>query len=951
MLTRSTALFCVALALACALSQAKIVRTSDYANTQLALEACGENDVLIVNGGTPAPMSNPPRGLQVIGGSAQWNLTQDVHDIVFFKHTPLINQSGGVMRRCLFTNLGSGSKFTGLDSCLFIGLRLDYRANPQIEIDGFLRATTMLFTHYMGSSVMGLNAGQVQHRSTILINATDPAGDGSGSFFANIVTHSQGDWTPVHIVNGRRITVAHINSEYTEWADAYVKIENGVECALVHHTPGGRLNSWRETMRELNDGTVGYAGLNTRNGMWQVGGQANMIVGGVNYLSFRNMVTTWTMTDIALRDPHFCRWNAKNASGVNLAPSMRNFGFGDVEMGGVGAGEGAKAFVMSSVAQCTTAFVDAGGSPSTSGLKSNALPAGPKLLRPFTTMFPRLRLDDAGPGEDFTGKSGAEIVAALKDKKEIYLGPGTYDIPETINSGAIWGAGMDQTVLRFPSGIRCLEVGSNAYNLTIEGGTVGWAQSRKWNATDENVMLVRFRGQSDCGVTLGNAQQNFVALLEFEDCPTGVATCHDEIPCGEDDTPGGSSMIDKVNFYCCSFKNISGTGAGLGIGNNGFVSFIGCSFENCARGIQIRRTRGTNGKCEGHYVAASDFKDCGEAIDIYGSCVVQNCSIVGASGGVGISGDEIEAIISCSITNCNPAISVDGWAVISDITSDGSIERSQNTWIGASTFSNVQCPDGAYYGTTDMSAYVSSEKFVPDQTPPTKPTNVTATENGNDVIVTWDPAQDPESGILQYIVTRNGGPAGRTNFNFAGYAHYQQVAPDGMGTYREKTVFVDKNNAGKGNTYDVIAVNCARIKSDNSMDLVMMFPYNRFAKPRGEEMYVLSDPGDTIEVPQGLPFVPATMKPYLAVRYPEETATSVARERQARKPAIAANARRMARSGAVKVYDIKGRMIARIQPDQFGTWRTKIASTMKRSNGIFVLHLPDGRVQTISLTR
>ncbi|MFC4994290.1 LamG-like jellyroll fold domain-containing protein [Rubritalea tangerina] len=50
----------------------------------------------------------------------------------------------------------------------------------------------------------------------------------------------------------------------------------------------------------------------------------------------------------------------------------------------------------------------------------------------------------------------------------------------------------------------------------------------------------------------------------------------------------------------------------------------------------------------------------------------------------------------------------------------------------------------------------------PDLTAPTAPTHFTATSQGRKVTLNWSPAQDPETGIKQYLITRNGKPLATT---------------------------------------------------------------------------------------------------------------------------------------------------------------------------------------------
>jgi hypothetical protein len=392
----------------------------------------------------------------------------------------------------------------------------------------------------------------------------------------------------------------------------------------------------------------------------------------------------------------------------------------------------------------------------------------------------------------------------------------------------------------------------------------------------------------------------------------------------------------------------------LGIGNNGFTSIVGCKFENCGIGINIWRTKSINGKCEGHYVTACDFINCDRATEIYGSTTIHNCSVKSNGGTAGFDGTDFRAIVSCDLTGASPAVKAGGWCVVSDVTADGTIEREPNVWIGRSKFSNLDASDGAYYGYTDLADYVTTDEYEPDQTPPTAPTNIQVTAVGEDNLVTWDPAEDPESGILQYIVFRDGGRAGhRTNYNFVGAPHFNETPPEGPGVYRNKTSWVDPGAAtdGEQHTYEVVAVNCARIRSDDEMDMIYMFPHNRFAMPRGEYDYKLGSNTDSVRVPQGLPIVRGINRPFFAYRYPPQTSTHVARGGHDRQPRSAVSLRtKVDPDAAVVVYDVMGRTVAKLRAADVASWRRSYPRS-SRGSGVLLMRMPNGVVEVMSVRK
>jgi hypothetical protein len=148
------------------------------------------------------------------------------------------------------------------------------------------------------------------------------------------------------------------------------------------------------------------------------------------------------------RDPWFASWNVHDNAGftLNHAPSARWFGFNVGAAFAPGRAEEAKAFVMGTAAQCTTAFIDKDGTVNTSGLRPNALPIGPDVPAGYIPALPELRLTDDGPGENMTGRSGVDIHAALNGGATVFLGTGTYSIPGTITGGAIYGGPARRTI-------------------------------------------------------------------------------------------------------------------------------------------------------------------------------------------------------------------------------------------------------------------------------------------------------------------------------------------------------------------------------------------------------------------------------------------------------------------------------------------------------------------------
>lgn len=806
---------------------AKVVKASVEGSCAAALTKCVSGDVLILDMNCPGEMLDPPSDLQIVSGSATWKLTKDVSNLVFFAHSPVIKQSGGIIKKAISTSLARPSSFVGVDSCTFMCQKMS-RDWVNYEINGFLRHSSFLFPgHYMGTSGINFLSPFPQggdtwkstniHNSCMLINATDRVGDGSGTLVTGIITHGQVNWTPVHIVNGRGITLSHINGEYCEGADPFVRIDNGVECMNLNHAPGGQVPKldWAKYIT-LTDGTRSYAGMTNCYGAWRIGGMNNSFVSGTQYVPGKYTYTGHGWSAFIARDPYLTKWFMKpdQAIGINFAPGLKAQSIGSADPSVISGDIANSGYVFNSTARCTTHIINDSGKIITSGLKPKSVRAGEKFFRPYFSRLPRIKLDGAGPGENFTGKTGADIVAAMTAGKTIYLPAGTYNIPGTIKGGTIFGAGKDQTILKFPAGVNCVDQRIGLYNLTIEGGKVGYVQSTGYQH-DFSGANVRFRGQSLAGMNFGCSQNTGIQFVEFDNCNVGITCCQDGIRCGENGT-GGGKILDKFEVYGCEFRNLT-SGAYIRGGTDGFPSFVGCLFENIS-GTAITLS------CKGSYVTATDFVNCALSINSTYHCVVTGCSIQGRSdvASTGVKGS-IEVLGSTEIKNCAIAAEVSGSAFVSDVHSDGELKYPKDTWVALSSFKNIKCLNSAYYGPTDLTPWIDNDPIYIDQTPPTAPTNVSVTNVGGHNKITWSPSSDPETRIMAYIIIRNNIEIGRTIQKYPSRYHavpslYGPTGYPGAGLYRDPTcIYIDSNSTVPAGDYKVVAVNFAQIRSDNTM--------------------------------------------------------------------------------------------------------------------------------------
>jgi hypothetical protein len=73
--------------------------------------------------------------------------------------------------------------------------------------------------------------------------------------------------------------------------------------------------------------------------------------------------------------------------------------------------------------------------------------------------------------------------------------------------------------------------------------------------------------------------------------------------------------------------------------------------------------------------------------------------------------------------------------------------------------------------------------------------------------------------------------------------------------------------------------------------------------------------------------------------------------REAGRPALAAPRSSAPRNGIVTVYDIMGRVVARVKAGDLTSWRAQTLRSIRNGAGVYVLRMPNGGVRTISIRR
>lgn len=814
------------------LSTARIVKlSSNTSNPQAVINTSLPGDIILIDIAISTPLSNPPSGTTIVGGRATWNLTNNLSDILFYEHHATLKQTAGSLRRIICNRLQNGSSFTHIDSCLFICTKLG--TGRSLTINGFLRSSTFLFDpDPTGGTRNSLQNSSIRHTPCFLINATDPIGDGSGTYISGMVIHNQVDYTPIKIINGRGIQIAHPITEYVEWADPIVQIENGVDCAIINPHPGGGNDfdqDWKKDPVPLNDSTFGYKPIAHRLGIFRIGGFNNSIIGGDNYSNYNINVTPNAWTAIITRDPYLTKWKTEKYYGINYAPALCQFSWLQNDPSNISSNNQGSSYTIGSYAACTTTYIDQNGNLNATHLKPKSIPLGPSLYKPYFPQLPPIPLKGAGIGINMTNKPIKEIMDSLALGKTIYLDSNVYEFTGTIKNGTIWGAGQGKTILKFPPLSTDFQGNVSLYNLTIDGGDFGYKQDSPGTPFGLSGSLIEFRNQTFSGIDISNTQQRYLQFMKFNNIKhLGVSYCRPNSNlCSEkptDPNDMGAKIADKFYFYGCTFNN-SEQGIwlkGNRFGDDGFFNIIGCSFTNHSKsGISL--------DAQGVTVAGCTFTNAGpKAAYVKHNGTIHNCTFKGNPSDIAASG-KWGLVISSSFQGFNNPIQAVDSQLISDVLSTDGTAPSGKIWISNSKFSNKDLLKGNEYNGTILTSFTNQASVSWDNTPPSQPQISSVTSSGNDNIIQWSASEDLESGVYQYIVERKGEEIFRSSLNYP-ITYHATVWPDltypGPGVYRKRALsFSDKDAVGKYSSADyyVYAINGTLLRSDSKTSKVILW--------------------------------------------------------------------------------------------------------------------------------
>ena len=520
-----------------------------YATADAAVAAAKPGDAVVFDqplkgkGSVPAvvTVTKPIKDVQFIGGQAEWELQADVTDCAFLYHglKRFTQRSGKLERTVFYRSSGQRTSLTHVDAVTFYycGEQLLWPAhNPdngktvQFTAQGFVRGLTI---HKPLSGYAGQHKEfDMDWAPSLQVDATDPVGNGYGTYVISPIIWAQRAWTPYHFIRGTGMTFAHVNTEYNIWADPIVETARTVDFTVLCTGVGanGEASNKAYTAaptrmkyaagEELGHGDQSNATF--RGAAFVLGGQRTKLVAQGNYKGWYIGRKQWLpglhyASGTIAKDPFFQEWVCHSGE---LTANFSDFKSVSI----LKPKQGWKS------------------DPAVPAEKQSYPLLGANIVRPVLIPLPDVR---AWPPDfqDMTGKSGDEILAYLKatDPKNksastVYLGPGTYQFKETLRRGRIVGAGMERTILVWPKEIDAAQRAFDGFrNLTVRGGRfgvnyqVGEGGSEIQDPND--FIRVRFENQTEACINIHATQNQIYQDCEFLNAKYGFGWNLD--PAGE----------------------------------------------------------------------------------------------------------------------------------------------------------------------------------------------------------------------------------------------------------------------------------------------------------------------------------------------------------------------------------------------------------------------------------
>lgn len=810
--------------------EGKIHRARSFKSHQEAVDAAQPGDAVIFDSidAKPIVVQRPLVDIQFLSGSATWELHADLVDCQFLYHeTRQFIQRAGKLQRCVFFRCPI--KHTDLIHADAVSFYFDERSplhpkdnpdggkSPTLLLTGFVR--DVLIHRPLFGSATSDRRFDMKWLPSIRIHATDPEGDGRGTYIMNPVVLGQRAWTPIQISRGKGITIAHITTDGNAWADPVFEILRGDDCVILCTSFGSETPTTVEAytqpptkLKYHDHEEFGYSnGPAYRGALGTIIGMRNRIVAHGDTRKPYTVNRKMTLPGLHYADGI-----------VAVDPYIQQFA---TERGGLGINfaEHRGTFVM---------LPAAGGAEFLSSQQQmDGTPMypreGPLMHKPTFVPLKDLRINagefDKLPLVDMTGKPIPEIEKALIADKSVFLGPGTYEFKQTLRSGFVVGAGMEATILKWPADTDCAQRNCRGIiNCTVSGGRYGYnSQAGTGNRLGNPnglFLRTRFENQKEAGINVHTSQFQTWQDCEFVGQRVGFGNGFDKgagVFKG-DKGPSGGITIDNLNIVNCSFRKIRHRAVDLTPDSRqlGHVGIHNCSFEDTAE-TALRIDGGQT-----HLVQLCRFRHCANstyapAMSIVSHGVVAlshleiDCSVVKGNP-LCISLKGLAAVSNCTIRGMAASIKSDGLLAVDRIDADGNVQAPKDSLLARSKFKNMALPEGTALVRGDSFADVTGVSFalVDDKTPPSEVLGQRVRTVGKQRRLDWKTGEDPESGIAGYLITAEGKEIARVPLQYDSPSdlHSPLIKPP------LPTAFLDSNLANK--MYDVVPINGMGIMAD-----------------------------------------------------------------------------------------------------------------------------------------
>ncbi|MGB0580143.1 MAG: right-handed parallel beta-helix repeat-containing protein, partial [Limisphaerales bacterium] len=754
------------------LSYGLVRRVSELGTAQATIEAAQPGDVVVFDREEieDVLLESAVTNVQFIGGTANWTIKADMVECQFFWHSPLtFKQESGRLDHCAFyRSHGPATVLNHADavSMYYGGQEIDPSGTdyPQVQFKGFARGVTV------HKPVLKPRGDELKWDMAwppvFHFNCTDTNSPGYHSQIISPLTVNQTAWTPIQIMRGVGVTVSHVSTIGNVWANPVVDINYGIDCVLLGTAFGG-VAANAGYLRQPDK--IQYAkhqewGHNSpyspfRGAVARVGGQRNRLIGigGLHNWSVgprRNLPGLHYGDGILARDPFLQEWSAEGAGfTMNFADSVNVF-------------------------RLDWSYRAAPEVKSTGTNANAAFPLlGPNVPKPIFVQLQDIRsappLLDGVEVKDFTGREGADIVKALNQGEYVFLGQGAYEFDTTITNGLIFGAGMDRTLVTWPTNIDCAARNCRGLiNLTVKGGKYGYNSQAgaggKTNTADALILRTRFEEQQESAINVHAFADQVYQGCEFVNCRNAVTVGRlrgsTVWMSARGKRPG--LRVKRLNFANCRFRKIRERAIDLVMSNEeGMVAIQNCIFEE-VKGQAVRILGGKSHLIQGCKLTEIGFPGSQyAALQVNGHGIVtlshlefENPTDAGAPLAIAVEG--IPTISHCTFGGYYSIVQTRNPLVMDHcIAEDARLDLPFGSLVFKSTFENADVGKGVMevVSVDNFKSLTLQAKVQPlDITPPPVITTVRIAPRPDGTVLQWNGVHDPESGVAQYLIYANG---------------------------------------------------------------------------------------------------------------------------------------------------------------------------------------------------